>query len=211
LSNPNVRKYAYRNETLGFGAKAMAQAKTLTARELRKVLDHLPVNKYRLRNRVMLLITHWSGMRVGEVAGLTIGNVLNVDGTVKNEIRLDAIQTKGKHARTVFVNDRLRKEMASYLKAIATSDPSKPLFKTQKRRAFSANTLCQTLNGLYRHVGIDGATSHSGRRSFITTLASKGIGVRVLASLAGHKSIATTQAYIDVNDAMKRAAVELVA
>jgi site-specific recombinase XerD len=31
-----------------------------------------------------------------------------------------------------------------------------------------------------------------------------------LASLAGHKSIATTQAYIDVNDAMKRAAVELV-
>jgi site-specific recombinase XerD len=52
--------------------------------------------------------------------------------------------------------------------------------------------------------------SHSGRRSFITTLASKGIGVRVLASLAGHKSIATTQAYIDVNDDMKRAAVELV-
>jgi len=40
--------------------------------------------------------------------------------------------------------------------------------------------------------------------------AGKGIGVRVLASLAGHKSIATTQAYIDVNDAMKRAAVELV-
>lgn len=82
--------------------------------------------------------------------------------------------------------------------------------KTQKRQAFSANTLCQTLNGLYRCAGIDGATGHSGRRSFITTLASKGIGVRVLASLAGHKSIATTQAYIDVNDAMKRAAVELV-
>jgi integrase len=32
----------------------------------------------------------------------------------------------------------------------------------------------------------------------------------LLASLAGHKSIATTQAYIDVNDEMKRAAVELV-
>jgi site-specific recombinase XerD len=58
--------------------------------------------------------------------------------------------------------------------------------------------------------GLDGATSHSGRRSFITTLASKGIGVRVLASLAGHESIATTQAYIHVNDEMKRAAVELV-
>jgi len=187
----------------------MAQAKTLTAPELRKVLDGLPVNKYRSRNRLMLL-THWSGMRVGEVAALSIGDVRNADGTVKDEIRLDAMQTKGKHARTVFVNDRLRKEIASYFKTIVTSDPSKPLFKTQKRSVFSANTLCQTLNGLYRHAGIDGATSHSGRRSFITALASKGIGVRVLAALAGHKSIATTQAYIDVNDAMKRAAVELV-
>ena len=123
----------------------------------------------------------------------------------------EATQAKGKHARSVFVNDRLRKEIASYLKIEVTTDPNAPLFRTQKRSAFSANTLCQTLNGLYRHAGVDGATSHSGRRSFITALASKGIGVRVLASLAGHKSIATTQAYIDVNDEMKRAAVELVA
>ena len=38
-----------------------------------------------------------------------------------------------------------------------------------------------------------GATSHSGRGTFITALAHKGAGVRVLASLAGHRSIATTQ------------------
>jgi integrase/recombinase XerD len=41
-------------------------------------------------------------------------------------------------------------------------------------------------------------------------LANKGISVRILASLAGHKSIAVTQKYIDVNDDMKRAAVELI-
>lgn len=188
----------------------MPQAKTLTVRELRKVLDYLASSPHPARNRLMMLMTHWSGMRVGEVAALRIGDVRNADGSVKAEIRLDATQTKGKHARTVFVNDRLRKEIASYLKSVVTTDPSKPLFNTQKRSAFSANTLCQTLNSIYRRAGIDGATSHSGRRSFITMLASKGIGVRVLASLAGHKSIATTQAYIDVNDAMKRAAVELV-
>ena len=54
------------------------------------------------------------------------------------------------------------------------------------------------------------------RRSFITNLATKGIGVRVLASQAGqpgwapqHRSIAVTQKYIDVNDDMMRNAVEL--
>ena len=47
------------------------------------------------------------------------------------------------------------------------------------------------------------------RRSFITNLATKGIGVRVLASLAGHRSIAVTHKYTDVNDDMMRNAVEL--
>ncbi len=36
------------------------------------------------------------------------------------------------------------------------------------------------------------------------------ISVRLLASLVRHRSIATTQRYIDVNDEMKRRAVELV-
>ena len=125
-------------------------------------------------------------------------------------IRLDALQTKGKHARTVFVSDRLRRELASYVRSLGKTQPNTPLFATQKRAGFSANTLCQTFNTIYAGAGLDGATSHSGRRTFITTLASKGVGVRVLASLAGHRSIATTQAYIDVNDEMKRAAVELV-
>jgi integrase/recombinase XerD len=48
----------------------------------------------------MLLMTHWAGLRVGEVAALCVQDVRNVDGTVKQEIRLDAAQTKGKHARS---------------------------------------------------------------------------------------------------------------
>lgn len=189
----------------------MAQAKTLTLKEMRRVLDNIASNPHAARNRLMLLMTHWAGMRVGEVAALKIGDVRNVDGSVKHEIRLDAAQTKGKHARVVFLSDKLRREIASYLKSLKVEEARLPMIRTQKRRAFSANTLCQTINAIYRRAGIEGATSHSGRRSFITTLASKGIGVRVLAALAGHRSIATTQAYIDVNDEMKRAAVELAA
>lgn len=156
------------------------------------------------------MVTHLAGMRVSEVAALRVGDVVDTDGSVRSEIRLDAAQTKGKHARVVFVGDKLRRELASYLRQIPAADRSQHLFGTQKREGFNANTLCQTMNTIYRRAGIDGATSHSGRRSFITTLASKGVGVRVLASLAGHASIATTQRYIDVNDEMKRAAVELV-
>jgi len=96
------------------------------------------------------------------------------------------------------------------LQTLKTINLSKPLFFTAKRDGFTANTLTQHFFWLYKRAGVSGASSHSGRRSFITKLAEQGIGVRVLASLAGHRSIAVTQAYIDVNDDMKRRAVELV-
>ena len=190
----------------------MSQAKTLTPQELRRVLDYVATRKHATRNRAMLLITHLAGLRVGEVAALRINDVLDADGSVRNEIRLDADQTKGNCARVVFVGDKLQKELTKYLALYRPANNSQKLFYTQKRmrEGFDANTLCQHFHHLYRAVGIEGASSHSGRRSFITNLASKGVGVRVLMSLAGHRNISTTQAYIDVNDNQKRAAVELV-
>ena len=85
-----------------------------------------------------------------------------------------------------------------------------PLFITAGRKAFSANVMAQHFHYMFKSAGISGASSHSMRRSFITNLANKGISVRVLAEISGHRSIAVTQKYIDVNDDMKRNAVELV-
>jgi len=58
-----------------------------------------------------------------------------------------------------------------------------------------------------KHAGV---ASHSGRRTWLTELSSKGVGVRVLAEMAGHASIQTTQRYIDVNDEQMRCAAELI-
>ena len=189
----------------------MAQAKTLTTAELEQVLRYISTRKYAERNRAMLLMGYWAGLRVKEIAELKMGDVLNVDGTVKWEIRLSAQQTKGKDGRTVFLPAKLREELMVYLKTRYIKEADIPLFHTSCRLGWTPNTLCQHFFWLYKKAGIAGASSHSGRRQFITTLANKGISVRILASLAGHKSIAVTQKYIDVNDDMKRAAVELVA
>lgn len=188
----------------------MGQAKTLTERELKKVLDYVSTHRHAARNRAMVLMTYYAGLRVSEVAKLKYADIVAADCTIKAEFQLLPEQTKGGHARTVFVGERLRKELAAYTKTFKPRDVSQPLFRTQKRGGFDGNTLCQHFLWLYRRAGLDGASSHSGRRTFITNLASKGVGVRVLASLAGHRSIATTQKYIDVNDDQKRKAVELV-
>ncbi len=174
----------------------MPQARVLKASELRRVLDHVATRPHAVRNRVLLLMTHWAGLRIGEVAGLRLGDVLGRNGTVRTEIRLGVARTKGKHARTVFLSERLRKELAAHVRQMSNVvSHDAPLFSTQKRTAFSANSLCQTVNIIYARAGMEGATSHSGRRSLITSLAQKGIGVRVLAAIAGHRDIRVTQAY----------------
>ena len=75
---------------------------------------------------------------------------------------------------------------------------------------FTANTLTHIVNGIYKGAGISGATSHSGRRTGLTNLAERGVGVRTLMALAGHSNMATTQRYIDLRPAVIKAAVELV-
>ena len=206
------RKHTLAIAKLWLGKDTMAkQAKTLNQNEIRKVLDYTATRKHSTRNRCLLYSTFLSGMRVGEVATLRYSDVVNVDGTIKNEIRLSAENTKTNEARTVFVNDKLRKEFEKYIAVYKPSNPTVKFFYSQKRDSdgFSPNTLTQFFHYLYKRAGVDGASSHSGRRTFITNLATQGVGVRVLMSLAGHKNISTTQCYIDVNDDMKRKAVEL--
>lgn len=215
------RKHTFTRVNATFGENAMSQARVLTEKEIRKVLNFCNTQPHSARNKAMLLCTHMAGMRVGEVAALRICDVLALDGTVKEEIALSASQTKGGKARTVLVPKKLRDELASYLQqrfglanlqAVTKTDTQRALFPTQKnpKRGFSANTLCQLFHKLYKDAHMSGATSHSGRRTFITKLADKGVGVRVLMALAGHKSIATTQRYIELNPTVMKAAVELI-
>ena len=188
----------------------MAQAKTLNQSEIDMVLRYISTKqKYSIRNRTMLLTSCWSGMRVGEIAALRVCDVRNEDGTVKGEIRLSASQTKGNKGRVVFVNEKLRTELATYLKHCSPKDTSLPLFATEKSKGFSANTLTQWFFWLYRKAGIK-ASSHSGRRTFATNLASNGVGIKVLQHLMGHKDIQTTSIYIFASDDMMRNAVELI-
>ena len=187
------------------------QAKTLTAEELRRVLDYTATRNHSTRNRALVLASFYSGCRVGELSSLTYADVVDSEGKVRDEIRLKAENTKTKEARIVFVNAKLKKELQQYANAYKPADTQLKFFYSQKRKSngYNANTLTQFFHYLYKKAGVFGASSHSGRRTFITKLANQGVSVRVLASLAGHRNISTTQAYIDVNDDMKRKAVEL--
>jgi integrase/recombinase XerD len=188
----------------------MSQAKTLTQAEIDQVLAYIATRRFALRNRVMLYTSFWSGMRVGEIASLKVGDVLNDDGTVKAEVRLTAEQTKGRQPRTVFLPQKLQTELQRYCDARRVTDLTQTLFLTAGAKAFSANVLAQHFF-LVVSQSWDCWRKQSQWSPLVHhQLAAKGVGVRVLASLAGHRSIAVTQRYIDCNDTMTRNAVELL-
>ena len=68
----------------------MAQAKSLSPAELDALLEFVSRRSYATRNRLILSFGFHAGMRVGEIASLTIGDVMNADQTVKTEVRLSA-------------------------------------------------------------------------------------------------------------------------
>ncbi len=186
------------------------QAKTLNERELQRLLDFVKTTKSATRNRAIILLTHLAGMRIGEVAAVRVCDVVASDGAVRDEINLSAAQTKGNRSRSVLLNERVQAELAAYIRTVRVRDSKQALFSTQRSAAFTANSLTQVVNGIYRNAGFDGASSHSGRRGFLTNLAEKGVSVRVMMALAGHANMATTQRYIDLRPGVLRNAVELV-
>jgi integrase/recombinase XerD len=186
------------------------QAKTLDERQLQRLLEFVAKTKSAKRNRAILLLTHLAGMRIGEVAALRVSDVFASDGTVRKEIDLSAAQTKGNKSRTVLLNQRMQAELVAYMQTVRVRDAKQPLFATQRSAGFTANSLTQVVNGIYKKAGFDGCSSHSGRRGFLTNLAEKGVSVRVMMALAGHQNMSTTQRYIDLRPGVLRNAVELI-
>ena len=183
---------------------------TLTETELKLVLAQCQTRQHSTRDRTLILFSVLAGLRACELAALRVGDVYDTQGKPRSSIVLAVDQTKGHSSRTVYINSELQRALKAYWSIIAHSSTTAPLFATRYGKSFSANTMSQLFLDIYGSCGLRGCSSHSGRKTFITRLADKGVSVHLLAALAGHKHISTTQRYITVNEALLARAVELV-
>ena len=188
----------------------MRQAQTLTDAQLRRVLHYCRSRRHPLRDETIILTSFYAGLRAIEIAALKYTDVYDEQGAVQDQFTLRATQSKGGRTRTVYIGSKLKRALKENQASIVRHRENMPLFPSQKGGHFSANTMCQLFLDIYKAVGLKDASSHSGRRTYITRLANKGVGVRLLAELAGHSHISTTQRYIDVNAEQLKEAVELL-
>lgn len=190
----------------------MKQAKLLNETERKRLNAVIESLRYPTRNHTAVALSFYAGLRACEIAALRICDVYDSTGAVRDTIYLSAAQTKGSNSCTVLVNKRLGSQLqryaAQYPKQL--TKPNAALIFSGKGGSFTAQTIVNLFQRLYKLAGIDGASSHSGRRQFVTELADKGINARVVQALARHKNLNTTMRYICLNENKLRAAVELV-
>lgn len=190
------------------------QAKILNKSQIQQVLAFLDSRRHSLRNKLIFLLSFHSGLRACEIADLKVVSVLNSDGAVADSVSILNSASKGKRGgRLVYLSSELREVLIQYLdKNLHKLDEY--LIRTERSKKFSANGIAVFFKLLYNELGIIGASSHSGRRSFLTQCARKvfeaGGSLRDVQNLAGHSSLNTTQRYIQQDVDAQRKVVNLI-
>ncbi len=93
---------------------SVKQARVPTEAEFRRLTAVVSQGRYGARNRMALMLSYLAGLRVGEIASLRWSDLLDGEGKVREQLRLSAAVTKGGHARVVFLNARLRREIEQF-------------------------------------------------------------------------------------------------
>lgn len=189
------------------------QAKVLGAGDLRRLISHVRRKRRGLRNIAMVLLSVKAGLRAAEIAGLDWRMLLRADGEIGNLIVVSGTIAKNGRSRRVALNQ----ELASALNRLWREQeyPSQGAVTHSERGGHMCpGAVVNWFSSVYRELGLDGCSSHSGRRTFITKAARvlhrAGGSLRDVQLLAGHASIVTTQRYIDGDSDAQRRLVRLI-
>jgi integrase len=186
-------------------------AKTLTKQQLTAALRRAAHSRDADRYRVMVLLSVKAGLRAGEIAKLTWPMVVDAQGRIAGHIELHDAAAKKRSGRTIPLHPDLIRPLRRLQKQNGARGP---VIRSERGEALRPSSVVNWFARLYRELGFEGCTSHSGRRTFITNAArlvfKAGGSLRDVQQLAGHRSIEHTQAYIDGDTRAKRRLVNLL-
>ena len=187
------------------------QAKILHEQQINDLLVFASTTRNPLRNKLIVLLSVKAGLRAGEIAGLTWDMVLDPTGEVGQAIELHDCIAKKNSGRRIPVNPALRTALTAW--CLLTGGTG-PVIRSEHGDAMLPVSIVNWFAGAYRAVGLAGCSSHSGRRTFITRAArlvhKAGGSLRDVQLLAGHRSIQTTQRYIDGDTDVQRKLVAMI-
>ncbi len=187
------------------------QAKILSPLDVADLLTFADCTRHPLRNRVIVLLSAKAGLRAGEIANLTWDMVVDASGEIGNVIELRDHAAKKSSGRLIPIHPDLADALSARREACAGSSH---VVRSERGGPMTALSIVVWFNRAYRALCLEGCSSHSGRRTFITRAArlahKAGGSLRDVQLLAGHRSIQTTQRYIDGDTDAQRKLVSMI-
>ena len=187
------------------------QAKILSRDHVEDLLFFACRSRHPLRNRLIVLLSVKAGLRAAEIAKLTWDMLLDPSGDVGLAIELQDRIAKKRGGRQI----PLHNDLYEALVEMRSNCPSGgPVIRSERGGAMTPLSIVVWFNRAYKELGFAGCSSHSGRRTFITRAArvvhNAGGSLRDVQLLAGHRSIQTTQRYIDGDSDAQRRLISLL-
>ena len=174
------------------------QAKILSQEHVDDLLFFADHTRLRLRNRVIMQLSLKAGLRAGEIAKLTWDMVLDASGSIACALELRDHAAKMGSGRTIPLHRELQESLRELRQS---SSRSVTVIRSERGGPMTPLSIVIWFSRAYEKLGLDGCSSHSGRRTFVTKAArlvhKTGGSLRDVQLLAGHRSIQTTQRYID--------------
>jgi len=187
------------------------QAKILSATQIDDLLLFASTTRHPLRNRVIVLLSVRAGLRAGEIAALTWDMVMGPGEHVGTVIELRDYAAKMRSGRKIPMHAELREALVALH---VTRHGDGPVIQSERDRPMTPVSIVNWFASAYAAIGLTGCSSHSGRRTFVTRAArlvhKAGGSLRDVQLLAGHRSIVTTQRYIDGDSDAQRRLVALI-
>jgi len=187
------------------------QAKILTDTQQWRLLTYASTTLHLERDQVIVLLSVKAGLRAGEIARLTWDMVLDPSGDIAPVMELRNSAAKKQSGRLIPIHPDLHDALTWWK---SRTDPRGPVVRSARGSSMHPVSIVNWFNRAYRAIGLEGCSSHSGRRTFITRAArlvhQAGGSLRDVQLLAGHRSIVTTQRYIDGDSDTQRRLVSLI-
>ena len=174
--------------------------KYLSEEEVKRLLE---ASKENPRDYAIISLLAYSGMRVSELCNLKLEDV-------DFDERIVYVRSgKGDKDRIVVVSQEVINAIENYL--YTREDDMEFLFSSRKSERISRVQVFRIVRKYAQKAGIKkDVTPHVLRHTLATTMLRRGVDIRFIQQFLGHSSVATTQIYTHVNDALLKSVYDKV-
>lgn len=154
-----------------------------------------PGNAESLRDAAILELLYATGVRVGELTGITLADIALDRHTVR-------VTGKGNKQRVVPFGQRARAALEAWIQVgrpQLVADEEEALFVGVRGKRIQDRQVRRIVERAGHQAGVSGLGPHAIRHSAATHLLDHGADLRIVQELLGHSSLQTTQIYTHVS------------